>query len=79
MATQKELVAQWTALGYRKGMASATIDDRNDEGPAAGRPVNGISLIGLPDRRAGSASATVLALERDEKFNTRISGYVGWE
>ncbi len=34
-------------------------DDRNDEGPAAGRPVNGISLIGLPDRRAGSASATV--------------------
>ena len=25
MATQKELVAQWTALGYRKAMASATI------------------------------------------------------
>ena len=25
MATQKELAAQWIALGYRKGMASATI------------------------------------------------------
>jgi hypothetical protein len=25
MATQKELVAQWVAFGYRKGMASATI------------------------------------------------------
>ena len=25
MATQKELAAQWIAVGYREGMASATI------------------------------------------------------
>ena len=31
-------------------------NDRNDEGPVAGRPVNGICVISLPDRRGGSAS-----------------------
>ena len=30
-------------------------DDRNDEGPVAGRPVNGICVISPPDRRGGSA------------------------